>query len=298
MKRILVWSYGGLGDTCMRLPFFNALRRDHPGAHICLAGRKPYLDLAVESRMADTAIESDGPRWEQLRKKAFDDPWDLCMVITDSKVVPGLSDMARQMIRIPSRVARMDGTVPKLCFNGRDAGQVRPHISEKLQCREPVLAVHAGSSDSKAPPAGILAGIMKKTVQLCPGTKILIIIGPADSDRSRALAHECSTLNPSIWNHPEPIATARRLMTCRAFLGPDGGPAHLAKACGCASAVLFGPTDPKLWAPVGASTFASSSSCAPCAEHVRASCRAHDCFVHIDMNATVNFLKSRLNSGT
>lgn len=40
-----------------------------------------------------------------------------------------------------------------------------------------------------------------------------------------------------------------------AWLGPDAGPSHLAAAVGAPTGVVFGPTDPKVWAPTGARVF-------------------------------------------
>lgn len=36
---------------------------------------------------------------------------------------------------------------------------------------------------------------------------------------------------------------------CRLFLGHDSGISHLAAACGAPCLLLFGPTDPSVWAP-------------------------------------------------
>ena len=44
---------------------------------------------------------------------------------------------------------------------------------------------------------------------------------------------------------------SRRLRSCRAFLGHDSGISHLAAACGVVCRLLFGPTDPAVWAPLG-----------------------------------------------
>lgn len=38
---------------------------------------------------------------------------------------------------------------------------------------------------------------------------------------------------------------------CRAFVGNDSGPMHIASAAGARVVALFGPGDPKYWAPVG-----------------------------------------------
>lgn len=43
--------------------------------------------------------------------------------------------------------------------------------------------------------------------------------------------------------------------SCSAWLGPDSGPSHLAAAVGAPVGVVFGVTDARCWAPVGARVF-------------------------------------------
>jgi ADP-heptose:LPS heptosyltransferase len=52
---------------------------------------------------------------------------------------------------------------------------------------------------------------------------------------------------------------AAALARCSLFLGHDSGPAHVAAAVDCPCVLVFGPTDPAMWAPPG--------------EHVRVVCR-------------------------
>ncbi|MFA5058011.1 MAG: glycosyltransferase family 9 protein, partial [Opitutaceae bacterium] len=51
-------------------------------------------------------------------------------------------------------------------------------------------------------------------------------------------------------NLPLP-ALAVQLAQCRLFLGHDSGLSHLAAAVGTPCVLLFGPTDPAMWAPPG-----------------------------------------------
>jgi ADP-heptose:LPS heptosyltransferase len=44
---------------------------------------------------------------------------------------------------------------------------------------------------------------------------------------------------------------ASRLAGCYAYVGNDSGVSHLAGLCGAHVVVLFGPTDPRVWRPVG-----------------------------------------------
>ena len=41
------------------------------------------------------------------------------------------------------------------------------------------------------------------------------------------------------------------LASARLFIGNDSGISHLAAAAGTPSVVIFGPTDPRVWAPRG-----------------------------------------------
>ncbi len=42
-----------------------------------------------------------------------------------------------------------------------------------------------------------------------------------------------------------------RLRSCRAYIGNDSGLTHLAAYIGCPTVALFGPTDPRVWGPIG-----------------------------------------------
>jgi ADP-heptose:LPS heptosyltransferase len=44
---------------------------------------------------------------------------------------------------------------------------------------------------------------------------------------------------------------SQRLRRCRAYVGNDSGITHLAAYLGCPTIALFGPTDPRVWGPIG-----------------------------------------------
>jgi ADP-heptose:LPS heptosyltransferase len=44
---------------------------------------------------------------------------------------------------------------------------------------------------------------------------------------------------------------AARLAGARGYVGNDSGVSHLAGLCGARSVVLFGPTSPRIWRPLG-----------------------------------------------
>jgi heptosyltransferase III len=60
------------------------------------------------------------------------------------------------------------------------------------------------------------------------------------------------------------LAVARELQACAAYVGNDSGISHLAAAIGVPSVVLFGPTNPVVWRPLGPRVVILKQSDAPC----------------------------------
>ncbi len=74
--------------------------------------------------------------------------------------------------------------------------------------------------------------------------ELLVITGEAESAAARALGRFGTAA------HTLPLRDlAAQLASCGLFLGHDSGVSHLAAACRVPSVLLFGPTDPAMWAP-------------------------------------------------
>ena len=102
--------------------------------------------------------------------------------------------------------------------------------------------------------------------------------GPADGSVVEALLEAGVLAGERLargWALPE---VAALLSLARATVGNDSGPTHLAAAVGCPTVAIFGPTDPAVWAPIGAHVrvVAGRSGDAPWAdaERVEAALRA------------------------
>ncbi|MCX7869007.1 MAG: glycosyltransferase family 9 protein [Terrimicrobiaceae bacterium] len=78
------------------------------------------------------------------------------------------------------------------------------------------------------------------------GLRVAVCGGEAE-EPARA-AFEQAFQPPMLWNLPLEILAAC-LRKTRVFLGHDSGISHLACAAGTPSLLLFGPTDPRVWAP-------------------------------------------------
>ena len=49
----------------------------------------------------------------------------------------------------------------------------------------------------------------------------------------------------------DPVALWKIISAAAVFVGNDSGPAHLAGMAGVPSVVIFGPTSPEVWKPLG-----------------------------------------------
>lgn len=116
--------------------------------------------------------------------------------------------------------------------------------------REPLVALHPGAgSVTKRWPARKYAELARRLVQ--DNSRLLIIEGPAE----KGLAGEIARTLPSesvITAESEPLELlAAAMKHCALFIGNDSGLAHLAAALDVRSIVLFGPTLPQHWTPLG-----------------------------------------------
>jgi len=109
------------------------------------------------------------------------------------------------------------------------------------------LAIHPGAgSRAKTAPAERLSAVVERE---SPARSFALVEGPADRDaaaRLRALAPNAVTLAGL------PLRVLGAVLSrCGLFVGNDSGVSHLAAAYGARCHVLFGPTDPSVWRPVG-----------------------------------------------
>src|SRR4029078_2673043 len=80
-------------------------------------------------------------------------------------------------------------------------------------------------------------------------SRLLLIGGEADEERAAELARALPAERVSVvMNLPLP-ALAGLLQNCALFIGHDSGISHLAAAVKTPCLLLFGPTDPAIWAP-------------------------------------------------
>ena len=139
-------------------------------------------------------------------------------------------------------VRAADVAVPILTPSDDDQGRANA-VATDLPAR--FLAIHPGSgSPAKNWPATRFAELVRSRGD----ARWLLVRGPAD-DAAASLLERA----PGAWVARDlPLRVLAALLArAGAFVGNDSGVTHLAAASGAPTIALFGPTDPRLWAPVG-----------------------------------------------
>jgi len=83
------------------------------------------------------------------------------------------------------------------------------------------------------------------------GLPVVVVTGPAEAGKVAGLAAAAGLLEARVARDLSLRQLAALFERAAVFVGNDSGLSHLAAGVGCASLVLFGPTDPAVWAPVG-----------------------------------------------
>ena len=279
MNRILVIRGGAIGDFVLTLPTLKALREAYPQAHIEILGYK-HIAVLAENRFYAQAIRSI--EYGALSSFFAQDsslPTELAnyfpsfdLIISYLYDPDGIFENnlrrcgVENLIRGPGRVDNREHAARQLArpleeigLRARDfASKIYPSIEDRKFAEDflrgmprPILAIHPGSgSDTKNWPVEnwIEFGNYVLGSNRFRGS-LVIVSGEADEERSRELQ--------AFWRNDRvqfarnlPLPGLAALLEHAIFVGHDSGISHLAAAAGAQCILLFGPTDPDVWAPM------------------------------------------------
>jgi heptosyltransferase III len=262
MRKILVLRGGALGDFIVTLPALAALKRRWPGVQIDLVGNATAAEIGKLEGLIQRVHSQHEARWSALYADGTL-PRDLADWLAAFDLIVNYwpdpdGVLARHFpVRAGQRflsAAAMPLCAPAAghyCAPLRDLGIETPDMVYRLSAGRDILAppdrvtapiaIHPGSgSPRKNWPIENWVTLIRRL-----SSPILLIVGEAES----------SLIPTDLPKHVRIAANApfesliTELRTCRVFLGHDSGISHLAAACGVPCILLFGPTDPALWAP-------------------------------------------------
>jgi heptosyltransferase-2 len=276
--RILVIRGGAIGDFILTLPAIQLLRENFPDAQLEILGYEHIIELARGRFYADATRSIEyGPMagffipnselapdlveyfasFQQVISYLFDPDLFFENNLRRAGVKNFLPAYARiddsqhaaqQLAQPLEKLALfLDDAAARLHPSAEDQARARAFLGESPA---PVIAIHPGSgSPRKNWPAGNWATLGRWLKETTPQARLLLIGGEADAVQLATVQAALPGADVLLAQNLPLPQLAAVLQRCRLFLGHDSGISHLAAAVGTRCVLLFGPTDPAIWAP-------------------------------------------------
>jgi ADP-heptose:LPS heptosyltransferase len=288
MNRILVIRGGAIGDFILTLPALKALREAYAHAHVEILGYKHIAALA-ENRFYAQAVRSIeyGPLSSFFAKNSelpadlagyfasfdltisylydpdqiFEENLRRCgvenLICGPAKILERGGLAARQLAQPIEQLGIKVADLAENIFLSMDDRQFGEEFLRTSS--QPVVAIHPGSgSERKNWPLENWIELFSNQRDLPkpkrnPGhvgnaLSLVVVSGEADKAQTAQLEYAWQSRNVQFArNLPLPHLAA--VLEHTVFVGHDSGISHLAAAAGAKCILLFGPTNPDVWAP-------------------------------------------------
>ena len=233
-RRVLIVRACAIGDFVLNLPVLRALSLREPNARFTLVGYPETLSLAKAIIPVEAIHSIESPPWASL----FAGP------------VPGLDfDAAWVWMKDPAVADHLRESGVGQVFHAKafpedihaaehllsTASLPMPDLPDLWREGSNRVILHPGSgSPSKCWPW------FEELAEQIPDSVVLTGPGETQMRTNRPRLHGLGLQ-----------AVAEEIRSCRAFIGNDSGITHLAAYWGSPTIALFGPTNPRIWGPVG-----------------------------------------------
>lgn len=280
--RILLLRGGAIGDFILTLPALRMVREAFPDAHLEVLGYRHIVDLACRRGYADESRSIEyGPMATFFAKNAelpealvsyfsgfqqiiswLFDPDQIFETnlrragvknfINAYRRIDDSEHAARQLAApLEALALYLEDHAAVVHPNEADWQNAKARLGSLAESPGPWVAIHPGSGSPRKnwPPERWVEFLSRSSDWLRGGT-VFIVGGEADADVLNQFSRaqiSCGVVRD--WPLPELAAFLKR---CRLFVGHDSGIGHLAGAVGTEALLLFGPTDPAVWAPANA----------------------------------------------
>jgi heptosyltransferase III len=288
MNRILVVRGGAIGDFILTLPALKALRDAYPHAQIEILGYEHIAALA-ENRFYAQAVRSieyaplssffarNSELPAELANyfasfdltisylydpdRIFENNLRRCgvenLLCGPARIVQTADHAARQLVQPMEELGIRVVDLTEKVFPSVDDRQFAREFLQNLQ--QPILAIHPGSgSTEKNWPlenwielfsrSGGVSLVKNKDPQRGKLSSLVVISGEAEKAETEALERALKNRRVRFARNL-PLTHLAAVLERSIFIGHDSGISHLAAAAGANCVLLFGPTDPNVWAP-------------------------------------------------
>lgn len=279
--RLLVIRGGAIGDFILTLPAIRLLREAFPGAHLEILGYQHIIALAERRWYADATRSIEYSAMAGFFIPRSELAPDLVEYFASfQQIVSFLYDPdgffaanvrragARNFLPAYARIDDSEHAARQLArplqsmalYLEEHAATIHPAAEDRAFAREflegearPLIAIHPGSgSPKKNWPLERWRELGTRLLAGDPRPRLLLIGGEADGAQLDALLGSWPGADVLVARDLPLPALGAVLARCGFFIGHDSGISHLAAAVGTPCVLMFGPTDPEIWAPANA----------------------------------------------
>jgi len=264
--KILIAKPGGIGDTLLLLPALIELRRTFGEVEIDVAGNREVLSLFENAGVISRALNFEDRLITQLfsprpneRARSFLAQYDrLFFLIEDDGIISENLNAVSTDYIIASSVQKQE-LLPQWKYLATIMGldtideefyrEAFPKSGGKGTANR--ITIHPGSgSKSKRWPLERFIELIEQLSHKYP-FQLELLTGYAEDDISPMLKRD-AMIDTCTLHHNEPLSSVLKLIQeSLIFIGNDSGIAHLAGLSGTPSIILFGPSNPTVWKPLG-----------------------------------------------
>ena len=275
-QKILIWHQGALGDLLLAGPALAVLSRHYAGARITALGHPERWGLLAQSLPLDEVWDSGEARWGHLFSGG-DIPPLIRVHLARFQLALIFSPHPQAILRDRLRLAGIPAvhwlpSFPETDGEAVSALQAR-HLAglglnyipgpfklemdseadlPELPDPGPWMAVAPGSGSRRKNWALTHYYEVSRALGWKYGLRVAWLAGPAEEEMLPYLDPLAKAQGQVLLANRPLARVARVLSHCRLYIGNDSGLTHLAAAVdGPEVLALFGPTDPRVWAPLG-----------------------------------------------
>jgi ADP-heptose:LPS heptosyltransferase len=272
-RNVLILHTGALGDFVLAWPLVLALARLHPQSRIIVVTQRSKGALAEAALRVESAdyeqgwhalfAGTDAPLGERA-KNLLDGAHAVYTFLGDTAAVIGARAPEAQVVELRTippddwtkhvsewvleqlkPLPAVRGAVEQMIrsVNTRGVGTGRSHDGD--------VVIHPGSgAREKCWPIERFVQLIERVRRARRDVRVLL--GEVELERFSADdVNALETVATSVRRPATYLELFNELKTAAALVSNDSGPAHLAGAIGVPTLVLFGPTSPAVWRPLG-----------------------------------------------
>jgi ADP-heptose:LPS heptosyltransferase len=285
VKSILIVHQGAIGDFILSLPALEAIHRFYSQARFVFLGHPSILETIHSRPYFHGVLNCSDKRWApfynsqgKLETRAFDSLPPVDSIFAFCR--PSSRNLAENLARIYDKpsyridpfpepdmglhvsehqcrqleelgIPALPCPLPVIAPSEEDLLEARRFFQQNVTPGHRLILIHPGSGGEKK--LWSVAGWLHVILRISGNNdiKISLIEGPADRFIVQQLCVEVGPLTLLLLKNWRLGKLAALIKYSSLYLGNDSGITHLASACNTSTIALFGPTDSRVWEPMG-----------------------------------------------